>query len=103
MAFAVSAAGREKFIQADVDHDSGDGGKTCTHHLARDIAAKDDPQAEVTDGRADGFGQSAEERVGKGLGATSGGVEERHRNADSFRDVVEGDGHGDSDPDLGIF
>jgi len=103
VAFAISAAGGQKLIQADVNHDSCDGGKTCAHHLAGDIAAKDNPQAEVTDGCPNGFRQSAEERVGKGLSSASGGVEKRHRNADPFWNIVEGDGHGDGDPDLGIF
>jgi len=100
---AVSAAGGEKLVEADVDHNSGDGGKAGAHDLGGNFAPRNPAQTKVADGGADGFGKPAQKRVGESLGPASRGIEKGNGDANSLRNVVKSDGDGDSDTDFRIF
>ena len=98
VAFAVGARGGEEFVEADENHDAGDGAGDQAHEHRRGFeedgavaGGEDGPEEEG----ADGFGEAGEAAPDEGAAAVAGGVVNRHGDGDAFGDVVEGDGDGD--------
>jgi len=105
MAFPVCLARGDELVDADVDHDSGNTGEHDSHDLGgHDLSfleeKKDEP---VGDQGPYGFGQAAQEGIDEGPGAAARGVEDWHRDADPFRDVVHGDSDRDGDADTRVL
>ncbi len=97
----IGAAGRQELIEADVDHDAGDKTEEDAHHLRRD-----DPRRATHGQQQNGIGnqgahhlsQTAEKGKDKGFPTIAGGVENGHRDANAFRNVVQcnGDSNGNT-------
>ena len=89
---AVLFRRRKELVQRDKDHDPAHGGK----EQAKDHVVEQGRQQQVADQRADRLGEPGEKGPQKGAPLAPGGIVEGDRDGDPFRDVVDGDGHGDA-------